>query len=107
MKPGTRTEGPASLKLTFCQAVPAPMRGKVREVSKVKVAQGHRGQGHASALMRKVCQEADLNHMALLLEVEPFDDEPLTTEQLAYWYERLGFKVIQPSPLVMVRPAYQ
>ena len=105
MKPGKRTEGHASLKLGFCQAVPAPMRGKVREISSVEVPQEHRGQGHARALMRKVCQEADLNHMALLLEVEPYGDEPMTTEQLAYWYERLGFKVIQPSPLVMVRPA--
>ncbi len=45
--------------------------------------------------------------MALLVVVEPFDDEPMTKEQLAYWYERLGFNVLQPEPLVMVRPARQ
>ena len=105
MRPGQRTEGDASLKVSYSMAVPPPLRGKVREVSQVLVDQASRGKGAATALMRKVMQEADLNHMALLLTVKPFDSEPMTKEQLAYWYERLGFWVLQPEPVVMLRPA--
>lgn len=107
MKPGMRKEGPARLKVGYSQAVPTHLRGKVRELSGVLVDSASRGHGAASALLAKVITEADLNHMALLVVVEPFDDEPLDLAALSSWYSRHGFKLIQDSPRVMVRPANQ
>ena len=105
MKPGTRKEGPASLKVSYSQAVPAHLRGKVRELSAVSVDEASRGKGAASALLAKVITEADLNHMALLVVVEPFGDAPLNEFALRSWYARNGFQTIQDKPPVMVRPA--
>jgi GNAT superfamily N-acetyltransferase len=105
MKPGTRTEGAASLKVSYSQAVPVHLRGKVRELSGVLVDSASRGHGAASALLATVITEADLNRMALLVVVEPFGDTPLNETALAAWYERHGFKTIQDTPPVMVRPA--
>lgn len=103
MRPGQRTEGAASLKVGYSMAVPPNLRGKVRELSSVLVDAANRGQGAATALMRKVMAEADLNHMALLVMPEPFDSEPMDKNALALWYGRLGFKVLQAKPMVMIR----
>jgi len=106
MRPGKRTLGDASLKIGYSMAVPPHMRGKVRELSSLAVDQAARGKGAASALMAQTIKEADLNHMALLVVVEPFDDAPMDKLSLTRWYERQGFKPIQADPLVMVRPAH-
>lgn len=105
MTPGKRTEGAASLKVSYSQAVPAHLRGKVRELSGVLVDQASRKHGAASELMRKTMLEADLNGLALLVVVEPFDDEPMNETALRHWYQRQGFNEIQQKPCVMVRPA--
>ena len=105
MNPGKRTEGAASLKVSYSQAVPPNLRGKVREVSGVLVDQASRKHGAATELMRKTMLEADLNGLALLVVVAPFDDEPMSETALRHWYGRMGFNEIQKSPCVMVRPA--
>ena len=103
MKTGARTNGPASLKVSFSQMVPVTQRGLVREVSAVLCAAEHRHDGHASALLKEVTREADASRTTLLVVVKPFDDQELSQEQLAAWYQRLGFVEIQARPCVMAR----
>lgn len=100
---GTRTNGPASLKVSYSQMVPPNQRGLVREVSAILCDQASRGKGHATSLMAGVMADADAGRITLLVVVEPFADEPLDTPALRAWYERLGFVEIQAKPCVMAR----
>ena len=95
MKPGIRTHGPASLRLSYSTLVGANLRGMLRELTHLQVSEDARGQGHGSALMREVCAEADKAQTVLMLTA---DDT-----RLADWYARFGFKLIQDGPLLMVR----
>lgn len=83
--------------------VPPSQRGLVREVSAVLCDQAQRGKGHATSLLACVIREADDSRTTLLVVVKPFDDQQLTQEQLAEWYQRLGFVEIQARPCVMAR----
>jgi hypothetical protein len=103
MKTGTRTNGPASLKVSFSQMVPPTQRGLVREVSAILCDQASRGKGHASDLLADVLRDADAARVTLLVVVEPFADEPMGLEALSAWYARHGFVSIQASPRVMAR----
>ena len=103
MKPGTIQLGPASLRLSYSGLAPPHLRGKLREVSSLVVDAAARGKGFATALMREVIEQADAQRVALLVNVEPFDDGPLDAESLRFWYARLGFVEIQPMPCIMVR----
>ena len=103
MKPQTIRLGPASVRLTYSQAVPTPLRGKVRELSSLVVDAAHRGHGYARALLDQVMLEADAQGLTLLVIVEPFDESPMDQEHLAKWYLRMGFDVIQADPVVMAR----
>jgi hypothetical protein len=66
--------------------------------------------GHATALMRHLCLEADGSGKVLILIPKPFADG-LTQDQLERWYERFGFVLIQTEPSKLmarqpgVRPA--
>jgi GNAT superfamily N-acetyltransferase len=106
MKPGTRTQGPASLRLSYCQGVPANLRGGLLEVSHVYTTPEDRGAGAASLLLQKVCAEADRAGKVLLAAPKPYDDGPLDRQALIEWYSSFGFDLIQtrPAPL-MARPA--
>ena len=95
MKPGTRTNGPASLRLSYSALVGANLRGMLRELTHLQVSEDARGQGHGSALMRDVCAEADQSRTVLMLTAE--------SRRLAAWYARFGFMLIQAEPLLMVR----
>lgn len=103
MLTGKRTNGPASLKVSYSLMVPPPMRGQVREVSAILCDQASRNKGHAKALMADVMADADRNRITLLVVVEPFEDKPLDADALRAWYERLGFVEIQSAPCVMAR----
>lgn len=103
MKAQTIRLGPASVRVSYSQAVPAPLRGKVRELSSLSVDATARGQGFARALLDKVILDADQQGLALLVIVEPFDDSPIDAAKLADWYSRMGFERVQHEPLVMVR----
>ena len=103
MKPGAIGMNGSSCRVSFSQAVPVHLRGKVREISSLVTDQASRGHGSASELMREVIQQADQDGMALLVVVVPFDGEPLDSSALQQWYSRLGFIEIQPEPCVMVR----
>jgi predicted N-acetyltransferase YhbS len=105
MKPGTRMHGPASLRLSHNTTIPAHMRGGLLELSHLIVPESHRRQGYASMLVQKVCAEADKAGKVLILTVRPYDVIGMDGEQLAEWYGRFGFRVIQQSPVLMARPA--
>lgn len=106
MRPGRRElmEG-ASLMVGMCEGVPAAMRPRLREISKVFVPEQFRRQRRATALLNFVCQEADANRITLLLVVEPYGKDGPTAEQLKDWYEQFGFVQIesQPEGIVMAR----
>lgn len=104
MKPGTRTHGPSSLKLSFNTAVPANVRGGLLEITHVLTPDGERNKGYASLLMQKVCVEADEAGKLLLLRPQPFDMPELSKDQLTDWYNGFGFVVLQEKPVrLMVR----
>ncbi len=106
MKTGTRTHGPASLKLSYSMAMPANLRGGLLEVSHVLTPESDRGQGHASRLIEQVCAEADAAGKLLLVRPLPFDVPELTQDQLTDWYLGFGFLVLQENPvrLLVRRP---
>lgn len=106
MKPGIYEEGPARLRLSYCSQIAQHLRGNLLELSSLVTDPEWRGKGYATALMWKTVRACDLNKMALLLNVQPFDDEPLDTEALSAWYRRFGFRDLPGSPGVMFRMPY-
>jgi GNAT superfamily N-acetyltransferase len=96
---GARTHEGASLSLEVPLSVPAHLRGAVREVHNLKSEEQRKG--HASALMRKVCAEADRAGKVLMLMVNQEQNEGLVK-----FYNRFGFKATKDgyeTPIVMVR----
>lgn len=100
---GQRRYGPASLMLCIPGALPRHMQQLVREVIEVKVPLTHRRKGIATEMMQAVCDEADVNAMALMLVVrqEPEVGAP-DAETLELWYESLGFAVVQTQPAILM-----
>jgi len=93
---GERSYGPAKLTLSIPKSLPEHMRPRVRELTGLHVPIGHRGAGIGAELMHLVCSEADREGLALLLLVQPYDDNGLTdVDALSAWYERFGFETIQ------------
>lgn len=105
MKPGARSHGAASLKLSHNPMVPAHLRGGLLELSHLHTLNTERGKGLASMLLQKVCAEADDAGMVLLLRPLPYEDAPLSRAQLADWYSRFGFDVIQTHPCTLMARA--
>lgn len=105
MKPGSRSHGSASLKLSHNTTVPAHIRGGVLEVSEVFTPAEDRRKGCASLLMQKVCAEADAAGKVLLLMPKPYDEGGPDQAELVDWYSRHGFDVIQANPMLMARRA--
>ena len=103
MKPGTVQLGAASCRLAYSQLVPGNLRGKLREIASLVVDQASRGRGAATALLDSIIEQADQTGVALLVVVEPFDDEPLDAAKLRDWYAKFHFVEIQAMPCVMVR----
>jgi GNAT superfamily N-acetyltransferase len=102
---GQRTHGNATCRLSYSQAIPAHMRGGIREITSIYVSESFRGCGDASALMKEVCNEADDNAIVLMLIPKPFD-HGLDQLQLIAWYARHGFIQIQDNPILMARQPY-
>lgn len=72
-------------------------------ISLTTVAADLKRRGHATAVMKRVCNIADGLRMELILSVEPFGDEPrMTEEQLKVFYAKFGFT--ETAPNVMQRP---
>lgn len=102
MAPGLREFRQASLRLAVPEGLPEEMRPHVREI--VSVHSGNARKGQASALLYRVCAEADRASMTLMVQVGAFGAEnALSDEQLEGWYARFGFLRIQAAPLLMAR----
>lgn len=99
---GNRNHGGASLKLGYSMAIPAHMRGGIREITNVYTSEAKRGHGDASKLLKQVCDEADKERIVLMLIPKPFDDG-LDELRLMAWYSRHGFMAIQDKPMLMAR----
>lgn len=67
----------------------------VLEVSGVFTDADYRGQGYATELLQAVCEDADID--AVVLALMPSD------AGIQKFYERFGFRVIQPRPVLMAR----
>lgn len=100
MKLGINTNGPSSLKLSYMKAV---VDGQLLEISDLATWPTERNKGHATSLLKEVCQEADESQTLLVLVPNSFDTNALTTDQLEKWYEKFGFKRIQDKPVLMCR----
>jgi GNAT superfamily N-acetyltransferase len=86
-------------------AIPARMRDRTREITKVHCEPEAQNQGHATALLHEVCREADRHGITLVLWPRPYgDDIALSQAQLIEWYGRaFGFAQIQAEPPLMAR----
>jgi GNAT superfamily N-acetyltransferase len=60
-------------------------------ISRINVPKEHRGNGHASALLKRIIADADAEGVELALAVSPSDG--LGETALALWYGRYGFKL--------------
>ena len=104
MNVGPRSHGPASLQVRVSMALPKHLRDKTRELTKVHTPAAEQGTGHATELLRRVCDEADQAGLVLVLWPRPYgDDIALSAGQLRDWYAKFGFRVIQPDPPLMAR----
>lgn len=104
MNVGQRTHDAASLQVRISMAMPKHLRERTREITKVHTPASDQGKGHASALLREVCQEANNAGLTLMLWPRPYgDDIALSAGQLRDWYAQFGFRVIQPEPVLMAR----
>jgi GNAT superfamily N-acetyltransferase len=98
--PGPRTHKQASLRVAIATGLPEDMRSGIREI--IDLESKNQGKGHATALMHRVCEEADRTGHILLLMPKAFS-EGMTTEQLMGWYGRFGFIAVQQEPVLLVR----
>ena len=103
VKPGLRTQGPATCLVESSGIVREDLRDWLREMSHVCVEPEHRGMGYGRALMDAVLLEADEAGVTLFVSVDPYDDGPMDQAALRAWYERNGFVEFQASPLLMAR----
>jgi len=104
MRYGIRKYNEATCLVSACLGVPEKMRKDIREISRLECKPEYRGRGNATALLESICKEADAKKMILMLTVEPFDDSPMTKEQLADWYgTTFNFNPIQLEPLILAR----
>ena len=104
MKTGTRSIGPASLRVRRSNALPHDMQASTREIANLEVPAGQQRQGYGTTLMHKVCREADAAGIVLILWPAPYGDAGMNLEQLGTWYaDEFGFSAIQTEPMLMAR----
>jgi len=99
MIPGIRQHKSASLRIAMPTGLPEGMREGISEI--IAVHSGNQRKGHATALLSRVCKEADRLHQVLMLRVEAYDDG-IGNEQLLKWYGTHGFRVVQNEPVVLM-----
>ena len=73
----------------------------VLEVVRVWTDPEMRKQGFATELLKDICNDADIEGRVLMLNPRPFGQKGL--ENLAPWYTRFGFSIIQTNPVLMAR----
>jgi GNAT superfamily N-acetyltransferase len=107
MKPGTYTSGHASCKLRYSTAIPAHLRGRLLEVTRLHVSEQHRGKGHATKLIEKLARYADADRITLLLMPKPFGESAPDVSQLVRFYARHGFVELQDKPVILLVRQWQ
>jgi GNAT superfamily N-acetyltransferase len=100
---GEHIHGSSSLRVVRSTALPEAMRARVFEIVAMYTRPEGRRQGSASALLRKVCDQADFEGAVLLLAPRPFGHKAMTQQQLADWYMSFEFVPIQSAPLLLAR----
>lgn len=100
MEPGLRQHRSASLRVAIPEGLPVRLHDRTREL--LAVRSEDQGNGDATGLLCMVCHEADKAGLALLVQVDPFD-EGLEKGELQRWYASHGFERIQREPLLMAR----
>jgi GNAT superfamily N-acetyltransferase len=80
--------------------LPASLAG-VLEVVRVWTDPEARRQGYATELVKSIVQDADIEGVVLILTPRTFG-RSAGLEDLAKWYERFGFAVIQKKPIVLM-----
>jgi GNAT superfamily N-acetyltransferase len=89
----------SSAEVVINPDLPASVSG-VLEVVRVWTDPEARKQGFATELMKSITEDADLDGCVLMLQPKPFGRVGL--EDLASWYEKFGFMVIQRAPVVLM-----
>jgi predicted GNAT family N-acyltransferase len=67
-------------------------------IARINVPAEYRTQGHGSELLRQVLEDADCEHIRLVLEINPYGG--LDYDELKSWYERHGFVQLEEGPFV-------
>ena len=101
MEIGHRHHGDAQARIRLCPGLGPKLHASTRELCDLQVREERQGRGHASALLREVCNEADAAGVMLVLFVEPFGTG-LSADDLVAWYGRHGFAEIQARPVRMM-----
>lgn len=70
-------------------------------ITRISVPPAHWGQGHGSKLLKLICEEADIERVALSLQIH--SSGPHSQADLESWYERHGFRETEYWPGVYVR----
>lgn len=90
-----RLEDPPGLAILD---VAGPKSVKQLVLTRVNVPKKHRGNGHASTLLKMALEDADQEGITLVLGVVPSDG--LDAETLTAWYLRNGFEVMEGNILI-------
>ncbi len=99
MKLGVNMNGPSSLRLSFLTEL---QDDKLLELSSLATWPSERGKGHATVLMRQVCDQADEDKTLLLLSPKAFSEGGPDSKKLESWYASFGFVRIQDKPEVLM-----
>lgn len=71
-------------------------------ITRINVPEAARGQGHGTALLRAICEDADTKHVELILS--PESSGGLTQQELVSWYRRHGFNWTEPGYMMERKP---
>lgn len=74
-----------------CKVYISKMDGRHWHIDEVFVEAEHRRQGLGDQMLAAICAAADVEGVALTLEVGPFGDEGPPARTLTAWYKRFGF----------------
>lgn len=96
--------GKASANLTDFEHpdLPEEINTKLKFLSHLYVPAKHRKQGHATALMKQLAQEADEAQIAILLQPGIYEGK-MQDKDLIKFYEKHGYATLQDEPHLMVR----
>lgn len=90
----------SSAEVVVNTSLPDELNG-VLELTRVWTDPDARKQGYATELLKSIMNEADIEGVVLILNPRTFGKAP-GLENLAKWYERFGFSMIQTQPIKLM-----